>query len=34
LRKEVREDIEEMRIGDRIDSDHFPVEVMVKGRKR
>jgi len=32
--EEVREEIEDMRIGDRIDSDHFPVEVRVKGRKK
>jgi len=32
--KEVREKIEDMRIGDRIDLDHHPVEVKVKGRER
>jgi len=32
--EEVREEIEELRIGDKINSDHHPVEVKVKGRKR
>jgi len=32
--EEVKEEIEELRIGERIDSDHHPVEVKVKGRKR
>jgi len=31
--EEVREEIEDMRIGDRIDSNHHPVEVKVKGRE-
>lgn len=30
----VRERIESMRIGDRIDSDHHPVEVVIKARGR
>lgn len=32
--EKVREKIRRMRIGDRIDSDHQPVEIWVKGERR